>query len=223
MKKFIVLLLCFSILFSAVPVSAENTDPTITVGSAECQVGETVEISVSLQNNPGIWCFFLNLVYDNAKLKYNGATVNKNFSSAIQEGTNRVSWMNARLEDSKYTGEIFVLSFTALDNINIDEVPVSVAIDKENGGICNRFEEDVDFDIVSGKINILKTPHTPGDINGDKLVNLKDLVILAQYVAEWKGLTIKESALDVNGDNDVTLSDVTHLANYLAGWNVILN
>lgn len=63
---------------------------------------------------------------------------------------------------------------------------------------------------------------TPGDLNDDKNFNLKDLVLLAQYVADWKKIIVNESAADVNGDGLTNLNDVTHLAQYLAGWNVEL-
>ncbi len=59
-----------------------------------------------------------------------------------------------------------------------------------------------------------------GDLNDDGVFNLKDLVKLAQHVADWENLNIKTLATDVDGDKTVDLNDVTHLAKYLAGWNV---
>jgi len=56
-----------------------------------------------------------------------------------------------------------------------------------------------------------------GDIDGDTVTNLNDLVTIAQYVAGWK-VEVNEKALDVNGDGKVDLSDVNHLSRYLAGW-----
>ena len=58
---------------------------------------------------------------------------------------------------------------------------------------------------------------TPGDVNGDDDVNLKDLVSLAQNVANWDN-AVDSYALDVNDDGVVDLNDVNHLARYLAGW-----
>ena len=66
---------------------------------------------------------------------------------------------------------------------------------------------------------MLGDDHIPGDVNGDGDVNLKDLVTLAQYVADWDGLEVDENALDVNGDGEVDLDDVNTLARYLAGWD----
>lgn len=214
MKKIIVLLLCFSIFFSALPVTAETTDPTIVVGSAECQVGETVEIPVSLQNNPGIFALSVKVVYDASKLKYNGATVNKKFSSSVEEGKKIVITSS----NLKYNGEIFTLSFTVLEGVEAGETTVSLSY--ENGDVCNAFEEDISLKISSGKINVQNEVIVPGDVDNDSVVNLNDLITLAQYVAGWD-IVVNKEQLDVNGDKVVDLNDVTHLARYMAGWKEI--
>ena len=64
--------------------------------------------------------------------------------------------------------------------------------------------------------------YTPGDVDGDENVNLKDLVALAQSVAGWD-TAVNVAALDVNGDGAVTLQDVTYFAQYLAGWDAPLS
>ena len=56
-----------------------------------------------------------------------------------------------------------------------------------------------------------------GDISGDKVTNLKDLVTLAQYVAEWE-VAVNQKVADVNMDGKTDLDDVNTLARYLAGW-----
>jgi len=57
------------------------------------------------------------------------------------------------------------------------------------------------------------------DVDNDGFVNLNDLVVLAQYIAEW-GVTVNELAADVDGSGIIDLNDVTLLAQYLAGWDV---
>ena len=60
-----------------------------------------------------------------------------------------------------------------------------------------------------------------GDINGDGVNNLKDLVVLSQYVAGWENLSVTNDILDVNLDGTVDLTDVSNLAKYLAGWKEV--
>lgn len=75
---------------------------------------------------------------------------------------------------------------------------------------------DVDIDMGEGIV------FTPGDINGDEAINLKDLIILAQKQAGWEVNPVI-AALDTNGDGLFNLNDVNHFAQYLAGWGNALN
>lgn len=72
---------------------------------------------------------------------------------------------------------------------------------------------------------VVKTasPYTPGDVNDSGVVDLDDVVALAQIVAGWQNVVHNAAALDVNLDGAVTLDDVVLLAQYVAGWNVELN
>ncbi|MBQ3088840.1 MAG: DUF4886 domain-containing protein [Clostridia bacterium] len=63
--------------------------------------------------------------------------------------------------------------------------------------------------------------HLAGDINGDGVNNLKDLVVLSQYVAGWENLSVTNDILDVNLDGTVDLTDVSNLAKHLAGWKEV--
>ena len=71
-------------------------------------------------------------------------------------------------------------------------------------------------------INMDMNEFTLGDLNDDGKFNLKDLILLAQHVANWENIMVNEYAADVNGDELTNLEDVTHLAQYLAGWKVEL-
>ena len=54
-----------------------------------------------------------------------------------------------------------------------------------------------------------------GDVNGDGVVGISDLMRLANHFA--KGVEINEANADCNGDGTVTISDLMRLANYFAG------
>lgn len=85
-----------------------------------------------------------------------------------------------------------------------------------------------DFDVDTKKLYEYKVPYTPsallpyipGDIDNNEDVDLQDVVLLAQFLADWE-VNGNEAALDVNGDGEKTLIDVVHLAQYVAGWEGI--
>ncbi|MBO5232647.1 MAG: hypothetical protein J6B88_08500 [Clostridia bacterium] len=75
--------------------------------------------------------------------------------------------------------------------------------------------------LKSSKVQDIKT----GDLDGDENIDLEDLVLLAQYVANWDVQSHTEVA-NVNfdfaddGSDIVDLRDVTYLAQNVAGWSV---
>lgn len=75
---------------------------------------------------------------------------------------------------------------------------------------------------IRNKMNI--TPeiiggdYMAGDVNGDSVVDAKDVTLLKRYLAGWSGVTVGAAA-DVNNDSVVDAKDVTLLKRYLAGWS----
>ena len=51
----------------------------------------------------------------------------------------------------------------------------------------------------------------PGDVNGDKEVNNKDVVLLFRYVSGDKTVDVVTKNIDVNGDKQVDNKDVVNL------------
>ncbi len=59
-----------------------------------------------------------------------------------------------------------------------------------------------------------------GDVNGDGVVNVKDNMMLARFLAGWDGYeTIDKKAADLNTDGKVNVKDNMVLARHLAGWD----
>ena len=71
----------------------------------------------------------------------------------------------------------------------------------------------------NGTLNLVN--YVPGDINGDLTTNMKDVVLLMQYVAKWD-VSVNEAALDVNADSSVNMKDVVLLMQYVAKWDVTI-
>lgn len=59
--------------------------------------------------------------------------------------------------------------------------------------------------------------YTSGDANGDKAVDVKDVMLVRRYVAGGYGVVLFEAAVDVNKDSFVDVKDVMLLRRYIAG------
>ena len=74
-KTIMALILVLSLLSGSSVIATVGAGiPAIVVSSAEAAPGETVDVSVSLENNPGINSFTLGISYDTTRLSLNGVT-----------------------------------------------------------------------------------------------------------------------------------------------------
>ena len=73
--------------------------------------------------------------------------------------------------------------------------------------------------------NVTLTPsassYIPGDVDGNGVVNVRDLGRLQQYLNGFD-VTINEAASNVNGDSGINVRDYGLLQQYLNGWDVVL-
>ena len=61
----------------------------------------------------------------------------------------------------------------------------------------------------------------PGDVNDDGSINMKDIVLLQQYLNDWN-ITINESSADVTDDGSINMKDIVLLQQHLNDWDVVL-
>ena len=66
-------------------------------------------------------------------------------------------------------------------------------------------------------INYITLKFQAGDVNGDGVVDLKDVTTLRRYLAGGYNVAIESSVSDVNNDGTIDLKDVTTLRRFLAG------
>ena len=63
----------------------------------------------------------------------------------------------------------------------------------------------------------------PGDMNGDGLINAKDVVLLLRHIAGGYGVTLPAAKADLDHSGEITIADAVLLMRYLAGgYNVTL-
>ena len=122
---------------------------------------------------------------------------------------------------------------TALETINIPTSVTTIGNSVFTG--CDslvkvRYEGSADdkenIDFGSGNDNLFDiwqntVTRLPGDVNGDGIVNNKDLGILRQFLNKWD-VTINESNADVTGDGVVNNKDMGILRQFLNKWDVVL-
>jgi hypothetical protein len=76
------------------------------------------------------------------------------------------------------------------------------------------------FSISGGLFGGRSVPFKFGDINGDQIVNISDLFVMANFLAgniAANSSSFNKAAADLNGDGVVNIQDLFLLANYLAG------
>ena len=117
-----------------------------------------------------------------------------------------------------------------LDDIAIVKIPEKnhnskvyrIEADKTLADMCAYYEEgNLVFitDMVGEFILTQPESNISGDSDGDGIVDSKDRIKLARYLAKWSGYEeIDVSAADVNNDSKVNAKDRIVLARHLAKW-----
>ena len=74
--------------------------------------------------------------------------------------------------------------------------------------------ESVDVAIKNGSITVVEML---GDVNGDGVIDVADVVALRRYLAGGYNIVIDEKAADVNQDGQITIADVIALRRMITG------
>lgn len=208
---------------TAIPKNVNK--PEITVGSVNGKPGQTVNVILSLSDNPGVISMLLNVGYDSNVLTLinvddAGALGSQSHSDNFELNPYVLYWNNgSATENYVVDGKIVTLSFKIADTAEEGSYPITVSYDKNNDAIFDVDFNAVDFKTVDGKVTVSNT--ICGDINGDGKVTALDNAFLSRYFAKWKGYdetAVDLSAADTNGDERVTALDNAVLARHLAKW-----
>ncbi len=169
MKRFFSLFLVVVLLLTVVPtfyVSAAK-QPTFVISNNKGNVGDTVEITISTKNNPGIISMQVLVAYDGNALKLKKATEGK-FSgvsySAITRNPFIATWIKP-LDPNNDTNGVFVtLEFEILDTAPNGKSEISLSYDPENVFEFNTSAKDnfknVHFEVENGYVDITN-PNPP--------------------------------------------------------------
>ena len=244
MKKRIISFLCALVLLLGVfpcgtQMHAEEitATPAISVERAWATGGGTVDVKLSVANNPGIlggtftvsWAEELELVSAKKGDAFDELNYQKP-SSYDRIGTNFI-WYGESVSEID-DGTFLILTF------KVDEEAAGgsmLAVNVVAKQVLNKKNESITVNCVNGGIQVVD--YVPGDVNSDSVVDLMDVITLVQYVSDncttkpdGYNITLNESAADVNDDGATDLMDVIMICQYVSdgsmtdpnGYNIVL-
>ena len=146
-----------NIKFRVIPGTVEVTEPVLMVSSPEAMPGETVKVDVSLRDNPGILTTTLKLIYDDTELELLDVNCNNDLGITLSN-KNTVVWFSKNSKNYSEDGVLFTLVFRVLDTAEAGRSEITLSY--EAGGIINQKEEDINFIVESGAVNIIAVEPT---------------------------------------------------------------
>ena len=155
MKRILCLLLTAVLLVTVPAVGTAAPTPTVTVGEATGAAGDTVTVTVSVKDNPGIIGFRFFIQYDAAVLE---------LTDHAQEGLKGItfgpktknpftfSWLDALKPDNAYNGALIRLTFRVREGAPAGKSPVTVTYNADD--VINAAFENVRFATVDGGVTV---------------------------------------------------------------------
>ena len=209
---------------SAFAISVLEKQPIVTNGRFDVSVvdgrlGEKVVVDVSVTGNPGIAGIKHTINFDSDSLKYVSLSIKDEFSNGTvvvnsnkaSEGEITVVWFNP--SDITEDGTIYSIEFEILETADDGISEVQLSFDENGNGNANG--DDLIFEVYNGSVAVKSW--WLGDIDGDRIYTMVDLLKIAHYVAgEDMGFTEKQKlSADVNEDGTVNIHDLTLLSQWL--------
>lgn len=226
-KRIISLIVCAALLLSTCILAGavvEPTEPQIVAGEVMALAGRTVDVSVSLVNNPGIWSMSFYIGYDHSVLtllSVAGGEVFTDTEIMLAPLTQQTYKFTADNDDlsSNITddGVLLTLTFAVSESAQKGRYPITLSADPDD--IFDVNADNVEFELVNGRVTV--APFKAGDVNCDWKMNAKDIQMLRQHVAGWE-VDYNPDAADVNCDGSINAKDIQRLRQYIAGWEVTI-
>ena len=220
------ILLSAVLLLALVPFSvsaASNEQMTLSASTKNAVPGQTVDIDISMKNNPGVSSVGLSVAYDSDILTIENIAFNPEIGGSTQasqytRNPAKIIWINPT---ANYANDSVIATLTFRVNAAIqDNITTDVELSYDPDDIYDIDENNIECTLENGKVKVVASE--PGDINGDGKVNNKDATRLMQYLSAWD-VFVNEPCLDTNGDGKVNNKDATRLMQFLAGWDVELH
>ena len=216
-RRAISALLVLVMIVSLLPVSAfaagsEGTgNATISVESVSAAPGSTVQVAVSIKDNPGILGARLSIEFDEG-LTLISAKSGEAFS-ALQmslpgklESPCTFTWDGIDIsEDQIQDGAILNLEFQVSGNV-VSGSRLAIKLTATPNDFLDAQLNTVQVQTCDGNVTVIN--YIPGDVNSDRMITMADVIMLRRYLASgWDNLSIDEPAADVNDDMLITMAE----------------
>ena len=134
-------------------------EPCIRVSSAEAMPGENVDVTVSLENNPGLISMLLSVEYDDSVLTLTGCTdagkLGTPYHSPSFGTPYTLSWGDdTATSDNTYSGVIVTLHFTVHPDAEAGAYPITISYDEDEPDIYNSDFESIHFELLPGTVAV---------------------------------------------------------------------
>lgn len=188
-------------------------EPVLSVETVTAQPGQTVQLTVSLTDNPGLCGLYFGIDYDHSKLTLEDYSCpNESFAQGdwmVGVGQEeRAVWLQPDLTEAE--GEILTLTFRVASDAGTGDIAVSLT---DITGVDDRANS---VRIAGNAGGVTVALGLPGDINGDGKVSSADLLRLRRYLA-GQAVTAETGNADLNSDGRVDLQDLMLLQILLTG------
>ncbi len=233
-KRIYAVILSLVIVISCLPLGAvavENdkntysgTNTVIYVENTYCIVGKTVNVNINVSNNFGIAGTKFTVSYGNdltlvSVTEEGGAFEALDYTAPEALSSPCLFNWDSLDSISNDDGTIITLTFEVSSEVQAGE-KLDINISCNYGDIYDADLKSVAVTVISGSLDVIN--YIPGDVNGDDVVNGKDVTLIRRYNAGGF-VDINALAADVNGDGVINGKDVTLIRRYNANWNITLS
>lgn len=192
-KRFVTIFLYFIMIVSVVSSVSATESPQIIVSDAVGCSGDTVDITVSLENNPGIVSMTLTVDFDE-----NVLTLIEVSDTSLMPGqmhtTKKASpyiltWENDTSKTDYYAnGTVVTLSFQISETAKVGEY--SIKLDHPLDGIYNYDIENIDFILKNGAVQVVEK--TSSEKSTSQVQHIHEFV----HVAGREASCVREGQLE---------------------------
>ena len=157
MKRILAFGLVLLLILGLFPLSAlaENTSPAFVIDGGKAQQGDTVQVTLSTLNNPGIVSLKVKIGYDSNVLSLTameGADFEGITFGPVTKNPATVNWLNSLEPNNTTNGVVAVLTFNVLETAKDGDTLITATYNPND--VFDYNQNNVAFDVVNGVVAV---------------------------------------------------------------------